>query len=155
MPYWGFDGKRRLNRMRAIEEPGPFFHPLLATLTTGARPPHARHRRAPGRVPRASAGPSATPTRFALARPEGMSDAEFLERAERVRRWFEPLNPYDGAGELFKLEEQNFRLAGWQADRSAAPLYCFAVSAKRYALFNLDRHHARCCARSPGTASAT
>ena len=78
---------------------------------------------------------------FALARPEGMSDADFIERAERVRQWFEPLNPYEGAGELFKCEEQNFRLAGGKPTSQLAPLYCFAVSAKRYALFNLDRHH--------------
>ena len=140
VPYWGFDGKRRLNRMRAIEEPGPFFHPLLGTLTTGAARLMlgiAEHLASCEGIGWAFCDTDS----FALARPKGMGDAEFLERAERVRSWFEPLNPYAHAGELFKREEQNFRLRGGKPTKHLAPLYCFAVSAKRYALFNLDRHH--------------
>ena len=139
VPYWGSDGKRRLNRMRAIEEPGPFFHPLLATLTTaGARLMLGIAEYLAGAE---GLGWAFCDTdSFALARPEGMSDAEFLERAERVRQWFEPLNPYDHAGELFKLEDQNFGLRNGRKIDRLAPLYCYAVSAKRYALFNLDRH---------------
>jgi len=142
VPYWGFDGKRRLNRMSAVEAPGPFFHPLLATLTTGA----ARLLLAiTERLAEAQGiGWAFCDTdSVALARPDGMTDAEFVERAERVRGWFEPLNPHEGAGELFKLEEQNYRLRSGKATGRLAPLYCLAVSAKRYALFNLG------CQRRP------
>lgn len=138
VPYWGYDGRRRLAHTSAIEEPGPFFHPLLATLTTGA----ARLLLAITEHLAEAAGIDwafCDTDSMALARPQGMADAEFLARAERVRTWFEPLNPYEGAGELFKLEEQNYRLRDGRPTRRLAALYCFAVSAKRYALFNLDR----------------
>lgn len=138
VPYWGFDGKRRLNRMSAMEEPGPFFHPLLATLTTGAARlllAVAEHLAEAEGIGWAFCDTDS----LALARPQGVADAEFVLRAERVRTWFEPLNPYEGAGELFKLEEQNYRLRDGKATTRLAPLYCLAVSAKRYALFNFDR----------------
>jgi hypothetical protein len=137
--YWGFDGKRRVNRMSAIEEPGQFFHPLLATLTTAAArlllaiTEHLAEAEGIGWA-------FCDTDSVALARPQGMADSEFLARAERVRTWFEPLNPYDDAGELFKVEEQNYGLRRGKPTRQLAPLHCFAVSAKRYALFNLDRH---------------
>ena len=139
VPYWGFDGMQRLNRMNAVEEPGPFFHPLLATLTTGA----ARLLLAIAENLAEAEGIGwafCDTDSLALARPTGMVDAEFVERAERVRQWFEPLNPYESAGELFKLEEQNYLLRGGKPTRQFALLHCFAVSTKRYALFNCDRH---------------
>ena len=70
---------------------------------------------------------------MALARPEGMPRSEFLERVERVRGWFEKLNPYGSGDQLFKLEEVNYDLSGQRRE----PLYCFAVSDKRYVLFNI------------------
>jgi hypothetical protein len=124
--------------MSAVEEPGPFFHPLLATLTTGAARlllAVAEHLAEAEGIGWAFCDTDS----LALARPQGVADAEFVLRAERVRTWFEPLNPYEGAGELFKLEEQNYRLRDGKATTRLAPLYCLAVSAKRYALFNLDR----------------
>ena len=139
VPYWGFDGRRRVNSMRTVEEPGPYFHPLLATLTTaGARLmlAIAEHLAACEGIGWAFCDTDS----FALARPKDVSDTEFVECADRVRSWFEPLNPYEGAGELFKCEEQNYGLRGGRPTKRLAPLYCFAVSAKRYALFNLDRH---------------
>jgi hypothetical protein len=136
--YWGFDGTQRVSHMNAVEEPGPFFHPLLATLTTGAARlllGIAEHLATVEGIGWAFCDTDS----LALARPTAMSDAAFVERAERVRTWFEPLNPYEGAGELFKLEEQNFRLRRGKPTTQLAPLHCFAVSAKRYALYNLDR----------------
>jgi len=70
---------------------------------------------------------------LAFARPAGMPRAEFHSRARRVVEWFKPLNPYgDKASSILKVEEQN-RAIG--TDKSE-PLYCFAISAKRHALFN-------------------
>ncbi len=52
--------------------------------------------------------------------------------------WFAPLNPYETKGSLLKVEDQNYRLDKDQLTKEFWPLYCFAVSAKRYALFNID-----------------
>ncbi len=49
---------------------------------------------------------------------------------------FAALNPYDPAavpGSILKLEAENFDAQGRQV-----PLYCYAISAKRYALFHRD-----------------
>jgi hypothetical protein len=46
-----------------------------------------------------------------------------------------PLNPYLKPGSILKLEKLN---RGIGSDKME-PLYCFAISAKRYALFNLDK----------------
>lgn len=75
---------------------------------------------------------------MALACPPGMEEAEFVERARRVQEWFEQLNPYERQHGLFKLEDANFVLDGDGVSTQLEPLYCFAVSAKRYALFNVD-----------------
>jgi hypothetical protein len=121
-------------RTRQVEKPGRFFHPLLATLITGA----ARLMLAIAEDLTLAEGLSWTfcdTDSMALAQPEGMADDEFLKRAERVRTWFNPLNPYEGKRELFKAEEQNRPLEG---DLREDPLYCYAISDKRYVLFNLD-----------------
>src|SRR5690606_34108244 len=48
--------------------------------------------------------------------------------------WFGPLNPYRKPGSILKIEDINFGIGYSEIE----PLYCFAISAKRYALFNLD-----------------
>lgn len=70
-----------------------------------------------------------------------MSEGEFRERCLRVVDWFRPLNPYESANaseaerpSILKIETENFS-AGSQAFQ---PLFSYAISAKRYALFNLD-----------------
>jgi hypothetical protein len=76
---------------------------------------------------------------MALACPPGMDEAEFVLRAQRVQEWFERLNPYEHQRGLFKLEDANYDLDGeGHVTGELEPLYCFAVSAKRYALFNVD-----------------
>jgi hypothetical protein len=57
---------------------------------------------------------------------------------EQVRERFAALNPYDPElcpGSILELEKENFDPSSGDAKQ----LYCLAVSAKRYALFNLDR----------------
>ena len=76
---------------KRIEEPGRYFHPLLATLITGA-----------ARLMLAAAeslcGKSGIDWAFcdtdslAIARPDGTGEAEFYERAQTVCDWFLPLN---------------------------------------------------------------
>ncbi|MDP9440315.1 MAG: helix-turn-helix transcriptional regulator, partial [Actinomycetota bacterium] len=135
----GGDGEGFPAHVRNVEEPGKYFHPLLATLITGG-----------ARLMLAMAERLATDSgigwafcdtdSMALAKPEAMGQAEFFERAKRVSEWFTPLNPYEHKGPLFKLEDANYGVKGSEQTDQLEPLYCFAVSAKRYALFNLDKH---------------
>ena len=73
---------------------------------------------------------------MALAKPDEMDRSGFLAKAKAVCRWFEPLNPYEKKGSLFKTEDQNYGL-GENGEKKLAPLYCLAISAKRYVLFNM------------------
>jgi hypothetical protein len=122
-----------------IENPGNFFHPLLGTLITGA----ARLMLA---ITERLAADRDVDWAFcdtdsmAFAMPPGMQNAEsnalvFQQKVEDVCAWFELLNPYEAKGSILELEDQNF-----DPDDSSRqlPLYCFAVSAKWYALFNID-----------------
>ncbi len=125
-------------QLREVEEPGRHFHPLLATLITGA----ARLMLAASEVLARDRGMDWTlcdTDSMALASPPGMGDTEFVSRAQEVRSWFNALSPYEGRPELFKLEEQNFGIGDASHEALGPPLFALAVSAKRYALFNLDR----------------
>jgi len=133
----GGDRKGFPARVRNVEELGRYFHPLLATLITGG-----------ARLMLAMAERLATDSgidwafcdtdSMALAKPEGMDQTDFLERARRVSEWFATLNPYEHKGPLFKLEDANHEVKDGKQTDQLESLYCFAVSAKRYALFNLD-----------------
>lgn len=118
---------------KAIEEPGRFFHPLLGVLITGAA--------------RLMLGIAEKLTldfaldwvfcdtdSLAIARPDELSRPEFRKKAQKVIDWFVPLNPYKKAGSILQIEKINFGIASQKYE----PLYCFAISAKRYVLFNLD-----------------
>ena len=132
--YYGFDSEPHTAKLASIEEPGRFFHPLLATLTTGAARLMLALAESHGEAEGLDWAFCDTDS-WALACPPGMPEAEFMERASRVRGWFEQLNPYSSGDELFKLEGYNFAI---DAPEAVEPLYCWAVSDKRYALFNLD-----------------
>jgi hypothetical protein len=49
-------------------------------------------------------------------------------------KWFVGLNPYSFPGSILKVEDVNFDA---KDGRTRVPLYCWAVSAKRYLLFNI------------------
>lgn len=66
---------------------------------------------------------------MAFVKPSDMPCSAFYDHVKSIREWFQPLNPYD-QGELFELEKEN----SWQGEREA--LYCLAISAKRYVLYN-------------------
>jgi hypothetical protein len=74
---------------------------------------------------------------MAIAKPDLMGQSEFFERALFICHWFSALNPYQEKAPIFKVEEANDPLAENKTDSSFEPLYCYCISAKRYALFNI------------------
>ena len=119
------------------EQPGSYFHPLIAVFTTGA----ARLMLATAERLAIDAGLDwvfCDTDSMALARPQRMTERLFLKKAEAVRDWFTALNPYSEKGPVFKIEDENFRLKDGKPTKEIEPLYCYAISPKRYALFNLD-----------------
>ena len=131
-----------------IERPGIYFHPLLATLITGA----ARLMLAITECLALDAGLDwafCDTDSMAFAMPAGMDADVFRERVEGVCQWFEGLNPYEEKGSILEMEDQNFATTdapdgtkvvakGPDGKPVHMPIYCFAVSAKRYALFNRE-----------------
>ena len=128
------------SRTKSIEEPGTHFNPVIATFITGAA------RLLLAIAERVAAGQGigwvfCDTDSLALARPDGMDDEEFLRRAKNVTEWFKPLSPYNDDKPLFKVEDQNYRIENGEPVKGEhEPLYALAISAKRYALFNLDEN---------------
>ena len=114
------------------EEPGPFFHPLLATLITGA----ARLMLALAETLIAKHGLDwafCDTDSMAIAKPHDMPASDFSDRVATIVDWFAPLNPYGLGGSILKVEAENASLKTGEPER----IYCWAISAKRYALFNI------------------
>jgi DNA-binding phage protein len=125
------------NTSKSIEEPGTHFHPLIATLITGA----ARLMLASAECVAEANGIGwafCDTDSLALARPDAMKDSEFLQRCALVTDWFDRLDPYGDGKPLFKVEDQNFAMKNGKATGKHQPLFALAISAKRYVLFNLD-----------------
>lgn len=115
-----------------VEEPGPFFHPMLASLITGAaRLMLAITERLA--IDQGLEWSFCDTDSMAIAKPEAMADDEFSAKVTGIVKWFEALNPYKFGGSILKIEDVNFALDTGKSE----PLYCWAISAKRYALFNL------------------
>ncbi|PWT86475.1 MAG: hypothetical protein C5B58_01315, partial [Acidobacteria bacterium] len=120
-------------RSKVIEEPGRFFHPLLAVLITGA----ARLMLGIAEKLTLDCGLDwafCDTDSLAITRPDGLSRSEFRKRVGKIIDWFVPLNPYQKAGSILQIEKVNYGTDSQEMQ----PLYCFAISAKRNALFNLD-----------------
>jgi hypothetical protein len=120
----------RLQTKKA-ELPGTYFHPLLATLITGA----ARLMLATAERLVKDQGLEwvfCDTDSLAIARPHGMETAEFAKRSKAVVDWFGELNPYNFGGSILQVEKVNGSLETGEPE----PLKCWAVSSKRYALFN-------------------
>ena len=116
---YGVDGRAFDVFTKKYEDPGPFFHPLLATLITGA-----------ARLMLALAERRATDEgldwvfcdtdSLAIARPDSMDPDAFVAAARRVCDAFTDLNPYEKSGSILQVEEQNFepgRNGDWEALR--------------------------------------
>lgn len=114
------------------ELPGKYFHPLLASLITGA----ARLMLAIAERLAADRGLDwafCDTDSMAFAKPDDMDVDRFGSAVQSIVDWFAFLNPYEFGGSILKIEDVN----GALNSDSFEPLYCFAISSKRYALFNL------------------
>lgn len=128
------DGRNQSLLSKALEGPGRNFNPVIGTFITGA----ARLMLALAERAVLAEGLQwafCDTDSLAIARPKGMARDEFRAKVERVVEWFVPLNPYAKPGSILQMEAENFASDGSGA---LEPLYAFAISAKRYALFNLD-----------------
>ena len=115
------------------EMPGSYFHPLLGSLITGA-----------ARLMLAIAETLTIENKLdwafcdtdsiAIAKPVELKSAEFSNRVTAIVNWFEALNPYCFSGSILKIEDVNFGIQS----KLQEPLFCWAISSKRYALFNLN-----------------
>lgn len=133
---YGFNGEPQSISTNKSEEPGRYFHPLLATLITGGA------RLMLAMTERLVQGHGldwafCDTDSMAIAKLAGMDDGVFESKVEAIRSWFEPLNPYAQDGSILKIEDANLRLENGKLTGVIEPLYCFAISAKRYVLFNL------------------
>ena len=129
---------------KKIEEPGRYFHPLLATLITG-RPDSCSASPNAFALRSAWIGHFAIPIALAIAKPDDMGESEFIDRARSICDWFSPLNPYEKKGPIFKIEDANYPISGEaKRIRRFEPLYCYCISAKRYVLFNRRTRRRNC-----------
>ena len=70
------------------------------------------------------------------------SREQFRTKVQEITDWFQPLNPYKHDVRLFNFEKVNYRLKDMESGKTTKelePLYCLAISAKRYCLFNRDK----------------
>jgi len=133
LQLWGPDGEIECEPSKSIEQPGRYFNAALGAQITGA----ARLMLALAERRTMDEGLDwvfCDTDSLAIARPEGMDEAEFYARADRVIDWFMPLNPYDAGGSILQMEKHNLH----PATKARHPLFAWAVSAKRYVLFNID-----------------
>ena len=135
---------KRLVEASKREEPGRYYHPLLATLITGAaRLMLALSERLS--LDRGLNWAFCDTDSMAFANTTNLPFEEFAGRVKSICGWFTPLNPYEREPDkepvsILEIEKQNFSKEKGRKGQ-LEPLYCFAISAKRYALFNLDGHN--------------
>ena len=132
---------RRVVETAKRELPGRYYHPLLATLITGAaRLMLALTERLAFEQELSWA--FCDTDSMAFANTNKLPFDEFVGRVQNICDWFVPLNPYEvnpksGPVSILEMEGENYST---EEDKEVEfePLFCFAISAKRYALFNLD-----------------
>src|ERR1700722_9903367 len=128
-------------KSQTSERPGAYFHPLLATLITGA----ARLMLALAEHQVVEQGLDwvfCDTDSLAIGNTRDLPRSEFIAKALRVREWFKDLNPYGEDKPILQLEKVNFP-PGKKRDLNALdPPLCLAVSAKRYVLFNRQKNGA-------------
>ena len=133
-------GKRTVPASKR-ELPGRYYHPLLATLITGA----ARLMLALTERLAFEHGLNwafCDTDSMAFANTGKLPFTKFVDRVQAICQWFVSLNPYEpdpkkGAVSILEMEKQNFSKEKGK-EKTLEPLYCFAISAKRYALFNRE-----------------
>ena len=131
LDVYGPDGHSLNTTTIAVEEPGRYFHPLLGTLITGA----ARLMLALSERVAEDQGLNwvfCDTDSLAMAKSDDMSQTEFYAKGQNVVDWFKGLNPYKKPGSILEMEEANY----CPKTKKLEPLYCLAISSKRYALYN-------------------
>ena len=133
---YDFRGAGRKLTTSKLERAGRYFHPLLATLITGA----ARLMLALAERNTLDQGLDwafCDTDSLAIANTAGFPTAEFVQRTQTVRSWFEPLNPYSvKTGSILQLEKVDFPVGQNGVMEQLRPTNCLAISAKRYVLFD-------------------
>ncbi len=122
-------------KSKAFEKPGAYFHPLLATLITGAARlmlALAEHQVLEQELDWVFCDTDS----IAIANSSGLSQGAFIATALKVRDWFKDLNPYGDDQSILQLEKVNFPIGKDGKLEALDPPRCLAVSAKRYVLFN-------------------
>lgn len=139
-----------------LERPGNFYLPIIGALITGAARlmlalAEAEVTRLGGTfvfMDTDSLAIVASETGGLILCPGGkekMADGQPAVRAlsweqvEQIRDRFALLNPYDPStvpGSILKLEDENYDTG--EGERVRKQLYCYAIAAKRYALFNIE-----------------
>ena len=127
-------------RVAHFEEPGEFFAPFIAThITAGGRLMLAICERLA--ADRGLSYAFCDTDSMAFALPDGMDPESFVGRVNEIVNWFAPLYPYkhpekpDPENPLSILQKEK---VNWEPGQKGVqkPLYCIALAAKRYALFN-------------------
>jgi hypothetical protein len=142
--YVGEDGQNIISDYKA-EEPGKFFGPWGLLIPAGGRLLLAIGERLATDRKLVSVFDDTDSMAFADYHKH-YSRKEFREKVKEITDWFQPLNPYKHDVRLFGFEDINFvertNPATKKKHKEWKPLYCLAVSAKRYVLFNRDRNGA-------------
>jgi hypothetical protein len=118
---------------KALEQPGRYFNPLLGVLITGA----ARLMLGIAELKTDELGLDwvfCDTDSLTIARPDCLSRRDFHLKSQQIVDWFKSLNPYEKQESILKIESINYGIGSKEPE----PLYCFAISAKRNVLFNLD-----------------
>lgn len=128
-PVHVYHHEMQATRSHIVEEPGPFFAGAVGTfITAGGRLLLAIAERLA--ADRGISYAFCDTDSMSFARPDWMDRERFRRHVAEIRDWFTPLSPYEGKAPIFEREKENdFR-------GEAEPLYCLAISPKRYALYN-------------------
>jgi hypothetical protein len=133
LDVYGPNGECERVCTKALEQPGRYFNPLLGVLITGA----ARLMLGIAELKTDELGLDwvfCDTDSLAIAKPDCISRGDFHKKTKQIVNWFNPLNPYRKPGSILKIEAINYGIGS----KVLEPLYCFAISAKRNVLFNLD-----------------
>ena len=136
-PMVGYGAKSHPFKFRSakFEKPGRYFHPLLATLITGAARLMLALAEFQVKMQQLDWAFCDTDS-LAIANTSEFAATKFKAKALAVIDWFRTLNPYDEARSILQLEKVNFPIGHADDLDALEPPECLAISAKRYVLFN-------------------